>query len=68
MGALVALSEQLDTPLNKLPFEEVSKIHEALSEDWVQAFNLEKALAARDKPGMPGPDQIAARIAHWRSI
>ena len=68
VGALVALSEQLDTPLNKLPFAEVSKIHEALGEDWVQAFDLEKALAARDKPGMPGPDQVAARIAHWRNI
>jgi argininosuccinate lyase len=68
VGALVNLSEQLDTPLNKLPFKEVSKIHEALGEDWVQAFDLEKALAARDKPGMPGPKQVAARIAHWRSI
>ena len=68
VGALVALSEQLDTPLNKLPFEEVSKIHEALGEDWLLAFDLEKALAARDKPGMPAPDQVAARIAHWRSI
>ena len=68
MGALVALSEQLNTPLDKLPFEEVAKIHEALGEDWVQAFNLEKALAARDKPGMPGPDQVAARIAHWRNV
>ncbi|MEC8220304.1 MAG: argininosuccinate lyase, partial [Verrucomicrobiota bacterium] len=68
VGALVALSEQLDTPLNKLPFTEVSKIHGALCEDWLQAFDLEKALAARDKPGMPGPGQVAARIAHWRSI
>ena len=68
VGALVALSEQLDLPLNKLPFEEVSRIHEALGEDWVQAFDLEKALAARDKPGMPGPNQLAARIAHWRSV
>ena len=68
VGALVALSEQLDTPLNKLPFAEVSKIHEALGEDWVQAFDLEQALAARDKTGMPGPDQVAARIAHWRGI
>ena len=68
VGALVALSEQLDVPLNKLPFEEVSRIHEALGEDWVQSFDLEKALAARDKPGMPGPNQLAARIAHWRSV
>lgn len=66
VGALVGLSEKLDTPLNKLPYAEVSKIHEALGEDWVEAFDLEKALAARDKPGMPGPEQVAARIAHWR--
>ena len=68
VGALVRLSENLATPLNKLPFTEVAKIHEALGEDWVQAFDLEKALAARDKPGMPGPDQVMARIAHWRSV
>jgi len=66
VGALVSLSEKLDTPLNKLPFEDVSKIHDALAEDWTDVFDLEKALAARDKPGMPGPEQIAARIAHWR--
>jgi argininosuccinate lyase len=68
VGALVRLSENLATPLNKLPFTEVAKIHEALGEDWVQAFDLEKALAARNKPGMPGPDQVMARIAHWRSV
>ena len=68
VGALVGLSEKLATPLNKLPFTEVAQIHEALGEDWVQAFDLEKALAARNKPGMPGPDQVTARIAHWRSV
>ncbi|MBL6912128.1 MAG: argininosuccinate lyase [Puniceicoccaceae bacterium] len=67
VGALVGLSEELETPLNQLPYAEVCKIHEALSEDWIQAFDLERALAARDKPGMPGPKQVAARIAHWRS-
>lgn len=66
VGALVGLSEQSDTPLDQLPYAEVSRIHDALGEDWVQAFDLEKALAARDKPGMPGPKQVAARIAYWR--
>jgi argininosuccinate lyase len=68
VGALVGLSERLDTPLNQLPYAEVTKIHPALGEDWVQAFDLEQALAARDKPGMPGPKQVAARIAYWRSV
>lgn len=66
VGALVGLSERLDTPLNELPFAEVSPIHQALGEDWVEVFDLEKALAARERPGMPGPGQVAKRIAHWR--
>jgi argininosuccinate lyase len=49
-----------------LPYDEVKKIHDALGEDWVDAFDLSKALAGREKPGMPGPKQVAARIAHWR--
>lgn len=66
VGALVGLSERLQLLLNDLPFAEVSKVHAALGEDWVEAFDLEKALAARDKPGMPGPTQVAARIKFWR--
>ncbi|MFO8026059.1 MAG: argininosuccinate lyase [Opitutales bacterium] len=67
VGELVSLSEKLDLPLNELPFDEAGKVHEALAEDWTQVFDLEQALAARDKPGMPGPGQVAARIAYWRT-
>jgi argininosuccinate lyase len=66
VGELVSLSERLDVPLNQLPFEQVGKIHSALAADWIDVFDLEQALAARDKPGMPGPKQVDARIAHWR--
>jgi len=66
VGALVGLSEQLSTPLNKLPFEEVRRVHDSLAEDWTDTFDLRKALAAREKPGMPGPSQVAARISYWR--
>ncbi len=67
VGELVSLSEKMDLPLNELPFEEASRVHEALKPDWTEVFNLQQALAGRDKPGMPGPDQVAARIAHWRA-
>lgn len=66
VGELVSLSEKLELPLNELPFEQAGKVHEALEEDWTKVFDLKQALAARDKPGMPGPDQVAARIARWR--
>ncbi|TVP81174.1 MAG: argininosuccinate lyase [Puniceicoccaceae bacterium] len=68
VGALVGLAEKLDTPLNQLPYAEVAKIHSALAEDWVEVFDLDKAMAARDKTGMPGPQQVQARIEYWRSI
>ena len=66
VGALVGLSERLEIPLNALPFAEVAKIHPALEQDWIESFDLQQALAARDKPGMPGPAQVAARIEFWR--
>jgi len=66
VGALVGLSEKLDTPLDKLPYAEVSKIHPQLGDDWNGVFDLARALQAREKTGMPGPKQVAVRIAHWR--
>ncbi|MEN8662885.1 MAG: argininosuccinate lyase [Lentimonas sp.] len=66
VGALVGLAEKLDTPLNVLPYDEVSKIHPHLGKDWTVVFDLKRAMEAREKIGMPGPKQVAARIAHWR--
>lgn len=66
VGTLVGLSEKLETPLNELPFDQVAPIHPQLGEDWDSVFDLKRALDAREKPGMPGPKQVAARIAHWR--
>ena len=66
VGALVNLSEKLNIPLNKLPYDQVAPIHPKLGKNWVNVFDLKHALGAREKPGMPGPKHIAARIAHWR--
>ncbi|MEM8868464.1 MAG: argininosuccinate lyase [Verrucomicrobiota bacterium] len=66
VGALVALSESLKTPLNQLPHSEVVKINPALEADWVEVFDLERALSAREKVGMPGKKQVADRIAYWK--
>ncbi|MGB0409101.1 MAG: argininosuccinate lyase [Opitutales bacterium] len=68
VGALVGLSEKLETPLNELPYEAVAPLHDALAEDWLKVFDLGQALAARERPGMPGPRQVAARIAYWRHL
>lgn len=67
VGALVSLSEKLDKPLNELPFKAVKEIHEALEADWTEVFSLDRALAAREKPGMPGPKMITERLSFWKS-
>ena len=54
VGALVGLSEKMELPLDQLPYVKVSAIHEALAEDWTEVFDLQKALAGRERPGMPG--------------
>jgi argininosuccinate lyase len=68
VGELVGLAERLATPLDQLPYAEVRRIHPALGEDWVSAFDLSEALSARESEGMPGPRQVAGRIAHWRAV
>jgi argininosuccinate lyase len=68
VGELVSLSESLQTPLNQLPYAKVKHVHEALEEDWVTVFDLERALKGREKAGMPGPEQVARRISYWREV
>lgn len=66
VGRLVAMAEDKSLPLDQLPYEEVAQTHTFLGEDWNEVFNLERALSARERPGMPGPEEVAARINHWR--
>jgi len=68
VGALVGLAEKLDTPLNKIPETDARKIAPKLGKDWRDVFNNPRALSAREKPGMPGPKQVAAQIARWKKV
>ena len=68
VGELVALSEKTKIPLNDLPYDMVSAIHPDLDRDWSLVFNIDRALDAREHTGMPGPKQIASRLAYWRSL
>ena len=67
VGALVGLSEKTYTPMPELPLAEVQKISEALEADWVECFEIPKALAGREKPGMPGPETVSGEIARWKA-
>ncbi len=67
VGKLVALSEQHAVPMDKLPYGIASTAHAQLGPDWTSAFDLARALAHRERPGMPGPKQTEERIRFWRT-
>jgi argininosuccinate lyase len=66
VGAVVRLAEENSVALDQLPTEEVQKIHAAFGADWVEVFDLRRALAKRTGTGMPGPLQVARQFARWK--
>lgn len=66
IGALVGLAEKMQCPLDQLSTEDVRKIHPALGEDWRGVFDLARAMSMREKPGMPGTEEVRKRLRHWR--
>jgi len=68
VGAMVAASEEKNVPLNALSDEDAKGICPELGDDWRDVFDLQRALAAREKVGMPGPNQIAEQIQKWQAL
>ena len=66
VGDIVKLAEKLGLPLNQLPTTEVQKINPAYGNDWLEVFDLKRALAKRTGTGMPGPKQVAKQFARWQ--
>ena len=66
IGALVALAEEKDVGLNALSLEDVKSLDSRFEADWVDCFDVVTALAAREKTGMPGPDQVLRQIKAWK--
>ncbi len=65
VGAVVRLAEKNAMALDQLPTEEVQKIHPAFGADWLEVFDLKRALAKREGTGMPGPKQVARQFRRW---
>ena len=68
VGELVALSENRKVSLPDLSDADALEICPELKEDWREVFNLDRAFSKREKPGMPGPGEIASRIQFWEGI
>ena len=68
VGAVVRLAEKNVVTLDQLPTPEMQKIHPAFGPDWVQVFDLKRALAKRTGTGMPGPTQLAKQFKRWEKL
>ncbi|MEX0323513.1 MAG: argininosuccinate lyase [Puniceicoccaceae bacterium] len=66
VGALVALSENSVCPLDAIPLDEAQKVCDKIEADWVDCFNVQRALANRERTGMPGPGQIERQLQKWQ--
>ncbi len=68
VGAVVKLAEQKRVALNALSLADVQSIHPAFKKDWVESFDLAKAMARRTGTGMPGPAQLRRQFARWKKL
>jgi argininosuccinate lyase len=68
VGSLVSLSEEKNLSLPELDNEDVKSVCPEIGKEWRDVFNLDRAFAKREKPGMPGPGQVAGRIEFWEGI
>jgi argininosuccinate lyase len=66
VGAVVALAEKSGVPLNQLTLAQVRSVSKSFDADWVRVFDLETAMRSRERPGMPGPKQVASQLARWK--
>ena len=68
VGAVVKLAEEKGVALDKLTLADVQSVHPAYQKDWVESFDLAKAMARRAGTGMPGPAQLRRQFARWQKL
>lgn len=69
VGKLVALAVAKNVPLDKLDAADFLAASPVLTPEAVAAtFTLRTGLAARKAAGAPSPDNVAARLAHWKGV
>ncbi len=66
VGAVVALAEELDRPLNLLTLAELQSVDKKFGRDALAVFNLQRAMAKRNMIGAPGTKEVAKQLARWR--
>jgi argininosuccinate lyase len=65
VGAVVALAEALDKPLNLLTLAELKSVDKQFGRDALDVFDLQRAMAKRNMIGAPGTKEVAKQLARW---
>ena len=68
VGSLVRLAEKKSVRLDALSLADVKSAHPAFAADWIEVFDLGRAMARRAGPGMPGPAQVRGQLRSWRRL
>ena len=66
IGKLVALCARRQTVFSALPLVDYQQASPAFGEDVFGLLDVRRALAARRNVGSPAPENVTARLAHWR--
>jgi argininosuccinate lyase len=68
VGALVALAERQNNPLNRLSLVELRSVEKKFSADALKIFDLGTAMSRRNLPGAPGAKQVGAQLVRWKKL
>lgn len=68
VGRLVGESSASGVPLNELTVEQFQAASSSFKNDVLDVFNIQSAMRARKAPGAPSPDNVRARLSHWREV
>lgn len=68
VGALVALAERLNKPLDQLSLAEFQSVDPRFDADALDLFELQAAMARRKAVGSPGTAEVERQLARWERI
>lgn len=67
VGKLAAESVRKGVPLDQLPEDLLRELCPGLIAGWRELFDPVRSLKARSAVGGPSPENVAKRLAHWKS-
>lgn len=67
VGKLSSESVRRGVPLDRLPEELLRELCPALIPGWRELFDPVRSLRARSSVGGPSPENVAKRLAHWKT-